>query len=52
MILDDLGADVIRIERPGSGDEGRGWGPPFDLRGESAYYLVLQSQQDERRRGS
>ena len=39
MILGDLGADVIKIERPGSGDETRGWGPPFDARGESAYFL-------------
>lgn len=39
MILGDLGADVIKIERPGSGDETRGWGPPFDERGESAYFL-------------
>jgi crotonobetainyl-CoA:carnitine CoA-transferase CaiB-like acyl-CoA transferase len=39
MILGDLGADVLKIERPGTGDESRGWGPPFDARGESAYYL-------------
>jgi crotonobetainyl-CoA:carnitine CoA-transferase CaiB-like acyl-CoA transferase len=39
MILGDLGADVVKIERPGTGDESRGWGPPFDARGESAYYL-------------
>lgn len=39
MILGDLGADVIKVERPGSGDDTRGWGPPFDSRGESAYYL-------------
>jgi crotonobetainyl-CoA:carnitine CoA-transferase CaiB-like acyl-CoA transferase len=38
MMLGDLGADVIKVERPGSGDETRGWGPPFDDRGESAYY--------------
>jgi crotonobetainyl-CoA:carnitine CoA-transferase CaiB-like acyl-CoA transferase len=39
MILGDLGADVIKVERPGSGDESRGWGPPFDSEGRSAYYL-------------
>ena len=39
MILGDLGADIIKVERPGSGDESRGWGPPFDSRGESAYFL-------------
>lgn len=38
MTLGDLGADVVKIERPGSGDETRGWGPPF-AGGESAYYL-------------
>jgi crotonobetainyl-CoA:carnitine CoA-transferase CaiB-like acyl-CoA transferase len=41
MILGDLGADVIKVERPGSGDETRGYGPPFDQRGESAYYLSV-----------
>src|SRR5881409_3221324 len=41
MILGDLGADVIKVERPGTGDETRGWGPPFDERGESAYYLSI-----------
>jgi glutaryl-CoA transferase len=41
MTLGDLGADVIKIERPGDGDETRGWGPPFDARGESAYYLSV-----------
>jgi crotonobetainyl-CoA:carnitine CoA-transferase CaiB-like acyl-CoA transferase len=38
MILGDLGATVIKVERPGCGDQTRGWGPPF-LAGESAYYL-------------
>ncbi len=41
MTLGDLGADVIKIERPATGDETRGWGPPFDDRGESAYYLSV-----------
>jgi crotonobetainyl-CoA:carnitine CoA-transferase CaiB-like acyl-CoA transferase len=39
MTLGDLGADVIKVERPGVGDESRGWGPPFADDGESAYYL-------------
>ncbi|MFJ7752263.1 CaiB/BaiF CoA transferase family protein [Peribacillus muralis] len=38
MILGDLGAEVIKIEHHQSGDETRGWGPPF-AQGESAYYL-------------
>src|SRR5690348_2605082 len=41
MMLGDLGADVIKVERPGAGDDTRGWGPPFDERGESAYYLSI-----------
>lgn len=41
MILGDLGADVLKVERPGTGDDTRGWGPPFDERGESAYYLSV-----------
>ena len=41
MMLGDLGADVIKVERPGAGDETRRWGPPFDERGESAYFLSV-----------
>ena len=38
MLLGDFGADVIKVERPGAGDQSRGWGPPF-VGGESAYFL-------------
>src|SRR5437868_2896317 len=38
QLLGDLGADVVKVERPGSGDETRAWGPPFHD-ALSAYYL-------------
>src|SRR5690242_7145456 len=38
MLLGDLGADVIKVEQPGRGDDTRAWGPPF-AGGEAAYYL-------------
>ncbi|MEV6143886.1 CoA transferase [Streptomyces sp. NPDC051992] len=40
MLLADLGADVIKVERPGSGDDTRAWGPPH-AHGESTYYLSV-----------
>jgi crotonobetainyl-CoA:carnitine CoA-transferase CaiB-like acyl-CoA transferase len=46
MMLGDFGSEVIKVERPGSGDESRGWGPPFvgdpygPYPGESAYFIA------------
>ena len=40
MVLADVGADVVKVERPGQGDETRSWGPPY-VGGESAYYLSI-----------
>ena len=39
MLLGDMGADVIKVERPGVGDQSRTWGPPF-VGTESAYFLA------------
>ena len=40
MKLGDMGAEIVKIEQPGTGDETRRWGPPF-VRGESAYFLAV-----------
>lgn len=53
--LGDLGADVVKIERPGIGDDIRGWGPPFlkdrdgnDTR-ESAYFMSTNRNKRDRK---
>ena len=38
QLLADLGADVVKVERPGTGDDTRQWGPPFAPDGASAYF--------------
>jgi crotonobetainyl-CoA:carnitine CoA-transferase CaiB-like acyl-CoA transferase len=40
MVLADLGADVVKVERPGTGDDTRAWGPPF-VGDDAAYFLSL-----------
>ncbi len=40
MMLADMGAEVIKVEMPGRGDDSRSWGPPF-LNGESAYFMSV-----------
>jgi formyl-CoA transferase len=45
MMLADMGARVIKIERPGSGDDTRAWGPPF-VGGESSYFLTVNRSKE------
>lgn len=41
MLLADMGAEVIKVERPGTGDETRAWGPPFDDAGRATYFEAV-----------
>lgn len=38
MVLGDLGAEVTKVERPGTGDDTRAWGPPYDAQGRATYF--------------
>lgn len=44
MVLSDLGADVIKIERPGTGDESRKWGPPFINNSKDSVYFMANNR--------
>lgn len=46
MVLGDLGARVIKVERPGTGDDTRQWGPPHDAAGEATYFLSVNRNKD------
>ncbi len=48
QLLADMGAEVIKIERPAGGDDARAWGPPF-LDGESLWFLSVNRGKSERR---
>lgn len=41
MLLGDMGAEVIKVERAGSGDDTRQWGPPFDPYGRATYFEAV-----------
>ena len=41
MLLADMGAEVIKVERPGAGDDTRHWGPPFDPAGRATYFEAI-----------
>jgi crotonobetainyl-CoA:carnitine CoA-transferase CaiB-like acyl-CoA transferase len=45
MLLADMGARVIKVERPGTGDDTRAWGPPF-VGGESSYFLSINRNKE------
>jgi crotonobetainyl-CoA:carnitine CoA-transferase CaiB-like acyl-CoA transferase len=46
MQLADLGATVTKVERPGTGDDTRAWGPPYDERGEATYFQAVNRNKD------
>lgn len=48
MVLADLGAEVLKIERPAGGDDTRSWGPPYDRDGTATYFLAINRNKGSR----
>ena len=48
MLLGDLGAEVIKVERPGHGDDTRAWGPPYTQQGQSTYFAGVNRNKSTR----
>jgi crotonobetainyl-CoA:carnitine CoA-transferase CaiB-like acyl-CoA transferase len=46
MVLGDLGATVVKVERPGTGDDTRAWGPPYDDAGQATYFQSVNRNKD------
>ncbi len=46
MVLGDLGAEVLKVERSGTGDDTRAWGPPYDDTGQATYFDALNRNKD------
>ncbi|MFZ8979995.1 MAG: CaiB/BaiF CoA transferase family protein, partial [Candidatus Nanopelagicales bacterium] len=48
MMLGDLGAEIIKVERPGHGDDTRSWGPPYTPQGQSTYFAGVNRNKSTR----
>jgi len=46
MLLADLGAEVVKVERPGAGDDTRAWGPPYAVDGTSTYFAAVNRNKE------
>lgn len=46
MVLADLGATVVKVERAGAGDDTRSWGPPYDASGTATYFLAVNRNKE------
>src|SRR4051794_24045549 len=46
MVLADLGARVVKVERPGGGDDTRAWGPPYDDAGDATYFQAVNRNKE------